>query len=77
MSWIRDISDDLINLDHAQAIYVAEKEKDEAEGDTTTHAVVVKYPGTDSELSTLCVGDEIECRRKLDLIATKLPMIKV
>lgn len=74
MSWIRDTEEDLHNLDHVQSLDVHEVEG-EGVDEEKAHGVIARFPSGDS--TVLFLGTEKECRTKIDLIATKLPMVKV
>lgn len=72
MSWTRDLDSNLVNLDHVQAIDVAELE--EANG-SETHCLLARFPGDNDRI--LDTGTEDEMRNKQSLFTSKLPMVKL
>lgn len=74
MTWLRDLDDDLINLDHVQTVDVVEL-ADPQEGET--HCVLAVFPGGDTgNARYLFTGDEAACRAHRDKIMLKLPMVR-
>lgn len=79
MSWMKSLSDGLFNLDDVRKFEINELAEDEDRAAEITHGVFA-YSVTDADDDdasyVVCTGTEEECRALLDLLATKLPMVK-
>lgn len=71
MSWIRNLEEDFINLDHVTALFVVEFEG--GEGD---FCVAARIAGETNE-HVLFTGSETQCRNHLSKILSKLPRIQL
>ena len=76
MTWLRDLDDDLLNLDHVQSIEVLEQEQEPGEESSETHAVIARFPGEINNARYIFVGSEADCRVHRDKIMLKLPMVR-
>lgn len=77
MSWIRDDSNSLINLDKVEKIEVEGVEH--RPGETGPEYCLIAYftPGDDELTVWLTSGTEEHCLKALDAIAQKVHMVKI
>lgn len=73
MSWIRDLDDNLVNLDHVARLEVVEVE-DAVEG--STHALVAKFPREEEPTAWLAEGNQTHCRNKLEALAKGVHIVR-
>lgn len=75
MSWILDIEDDLVNLDICETVECCPLQA--RDGEDEKFAVIAVRDRTSIHGShTLLESSEDECQKLMQLISTKLPMVK-
>ena len=76
MSFIRDTSSQIINLDYIASIGVSEQAEPEGGWDVDEEHFGVFANDAEGESFLLATGSEEYCNARLEQIAAKLPMVK-
>lgn len=76
MSWIRDLDDNLVNLDHVARLEVVEVDNESGGEHKHTHALIARFPNNEEPAAWLLEGNPSQCINKLEAIAKGIHVVR-